>query len=407
MKLKSLRPALLLLPLAAACGDAGRTPARESRPALPRRDGAVVEGPADDSALTPETLERGRLDASWKRVVQLDSLPPGDTLRSPERWEEISAPSVDRGPMFLPLSGDVAGPSVLRVQILLERALFSPGVMDGRWGKNTESAVYWLQKREGLRATGRVDSATFSRLARLARAPKQLVEARTLTGEDVQGPFVKMPASIYNASRLDCTCYESLSEKLGERFHVTPALLRRLNPGVDLDGLTAGDRLQVPANRDPDLRADGEIAKVVVSVAGHYLHANDAAGRLLYHFPTTLGSAYDPSEGTTYRITSINPDPVWNLQPALLHVGDPTRPPVQVPPGPNNAVGNMWMALSKPHYGIHGTSAPETIGYATSSGCVRLTNWDANFLAARVKPGVPVEFHDIPPGRRQHPERES
>jgi lipoprotein-anchoring transpeptidase ErfK/SrfK len=53
------------------------------------------------------------------------------------------------------------------------------------------------------------------------------------------------------------------------------------------------------------------------------------------------------------------------------------------------------MQLSKPHYGIHGTSAPETIGYATSNGCIRLTNWDADFLSRRVAPGIPVEFRDV------------
>jgi lipoprotein-anchoring transpeptidase ErfK/SrfK len=53
------------------------------------------------------------------------------------------------------------------------------------------------------------------------------------------------------------------------------------------------------------------------------------------------------------------------------------------------------MQLSMPHYGIHGTSAPETIGYATSNGCIRLTNWDAELLGGRVQPGTPVAFRDV------------
>jgi lipoprotein-anchoring transpeptidase ErfK/SrfK len=99
----------------------------------------------------------------------------------------------------------------------------------------------------------------------------------------------------------------------------------------------------------------------------------------------------------------VTPDPWWHLQPRLLHVGDPTRPDVKIPPGPNNAVGDMWIDLSKEHYGIHGTAEPQTIGYAVSSGCVRLTNWDANFLGGKIGPGVPVRFKDIPPGRQEHP----
>jgi lipoprotein-anchoring transpeptidase ErfK/SrfK len=102
-------------------------------------------------------------------------------------------------------------------------------------------------------------------------------------------------------------------------------------------------------------------------------------------------------------VNSVTPDPWWNLQPELLHVGDPTRPAVQIPPGPNNAVGDVWIDLSKEHYGIHGTARPETIGYATSSGCVRLTNWDANFLGDKVEAGIPVRFIDIPPSRQDHP----
>lgn len=353
--------------------------------------------------LSPEGIARCRLDPSWRRVVELDSTTAADTVRSPESWEEISAATVNQRATFLPLSGDVAGPSVLRVQVLLERALFSPGVIDGRWGKNTEKAVYWLQKREGLPATGRVDSATFTRLTELARPPGRLIGERALTADDVAGPFVRMPEDIYQAKDLECTCYESLPEKLAERFHATRELLQQLNPEGDLEGLEAGDRLQVPLGRVSAASAEGQVAEVVISVEGSYLHARNDRGRILYHFPATLGSGYSPEEGTTYQINSITPDPWWNLQPELLHVGDPTRPAVQIPPGPNNAVGNMWIDLSKEHYGIHGTARPETIGYATSSGCVRLTNWDANFLGDKVEPGIPVPFIDIPPSRRDHP----
>ena len=265
-----------------------------------------------------------------------------------------------------------------------------------------EKAVYWLQEREGLPATGQVDSTTFARLIQLAGNPSEIVRQHRLTAEDVSGPFVDIPEEIYEAHELDCTCYETLREKLGERFHSTPELLEKLNPGVDLNGLEVGDPLFVPAVRSAESRANAPVAEIVVSVAGNYLHAKDASGRILYHFPTTLGSGYSPEEGDRITVTGVSPDPWWNLQPRLLHVGDPTRPEVMIPPGPNNAVGNMWIDLSKEHYGIHGTARPETIGYATSSGCVRLTNWDANFLGARIEAGIPVRFEDIPPGRTEH-----
>jgi lipoprotein-anchoring transpeptidase ErfK/SrfK len=394
---------LALLPVAGGCGNEDGNRPRTS--ANTNGDsGVVVEGPWNDPALAPDALERGRLDPSWREVVQIDSATLSDSVRSPETWEDLSAAAVNRSPTFLPLYGDVSGPSVLRVQVLLDRALFSPGIMDGRWGKNTEKAVYWLQRREGLPATGQVDSVTFQRLAQLAGRPGELIRVHRLTAEDVKGPFVEIPEDIYEAAELDCTCYGSLAEKLGEQFHVIPELLAKLNPGVDLNALAAGDRLFVPAVLESDARAAGEVAEIVVSVRGHYLHANDVQGRLLYHFPTTLGSGYDPKEGRAYRITSITEDPWWLMQPRLLHTGDPNRPNAKIPPGPNNAVGVMWMALSKPHYGIHGTAEPQTIGYASSSGCVRLTHWDALFLGDRVEPGIPVRFRDIPPGRRGHPD---
>jgi hypothetical protein len=173
-----------------------------------------------------------------------------------------------------------------------------------------------------------VDSATFARLVQLAGTPTEIVREHRLTAEEVEGPFVEVPDEIYEAHKLECTCYESLSEKLGERFHSTPELLAKLNPDVELDALRAGDRLFVPAVRGGDERANGEVAEIVVSVAGNYLHARDTQGRILYHFPTTLGSGYSPEEGAAIKVNSVTPDPCWHLQPRLLHVGDPNRRPL-------------------------------------------------------------------------------
>ena len=174
-------------------------------------------------------------------------------------------------------------------------------------------------------------------------------------------------------------------------------LLRKLNPGVKLDSLRAGDSINVPAVRPMDAPAAGAVAELWVSGSGKYVHAMSAAGRILYHFPTTLGSTFDPSPLGDFAVASAHHDPWWHYQPRILaHVPD-DRPDARIPPGPNNAVGRVWMALSAPHYGIHGTKSPETIGYATSAGCVRLTNWDALFLSRRVTPGTPVRFRDTRP----------
>ena len=334
------------------------------------------------------------MDPGWRRFAQFDpASDPDSATADTVTWEDISPEAVNRAELHRTLYGDVAGPMVARVQVLLDRALFSPGVIDGRWGKNTEKAVYWVQRREGIPATGRVDRQTYERLTQLAGAPQEVVTTHSLTAEDVSGPFVEIPEDIYEKAELSCSCYESLAEKLAEMFHTTPEMLKQLNPGVELNTLGAGNTIQVLNVRESGAGQDTPVARLVVSDGGHYVHAVDEGGRLLFHFPSTLGSEYNPSPSGEYKVNSITMNPWWHYQPELIEGAEP-GPDAKIPPGPNNAVGVVWMDLSKPHYGIHGTSAPETIGYVTSSGCVRLTNWDARFLGRRIEPGVPVEFRD-------------
>ena len=377
--------------------------------------------PADiywfEESLTAAQIEAGRRDSTWRQVVRLGRrttvVTALDTVPIPEGWQDLAAAgeeALDSGlpdeTVHLPVFGDAEGPSVLYVQILLDRARFSPGVLDGKWGKNTEKAVAWFQDREGLPPTGIVDSATLARLRAQAGSPATLLGTRVLTPDDLAGPFVVIPADVYRWRDLDCMCYESAAEKLGERYHATPTLLSELNGGRALDSLAPGDTLVVPNLREEpavvavDSAGPAErprVARVVVSGRGFFVHALDEEGRLLFHFPTTIGSSYDPSPAGELEIVSITPDPWFHYQPRILSGVDRSKPSTLVPPGPNNPVGGIWIKLSQRHYGIHGTREPATIGYETSSGCVRLTNWDAAFLGARLAPGVRVEFRDTRP----------
>lgn len=368
-------------------------------------DRSPDRGPGDGSPstlgsaehhLAREEIEAGRRDPSWRRVVGLDDpAVAGDSSASPESLDDIDPGTLHESPTHLPVGENMEGPSVLRVQVLLDRALFSPGIIDGSWGKNTEKAVYWLQRREGLEPTGTVDQPTFERLQVLAGRPDSVARHRALTAEDVEGPFIDLPSDVYERAEMECLCYESLSEKLAERFHTSPDLLQRLNPEVDLNTLQAGDRIMAPDVRAESAAAEARVARLRISDAGHFVHALDSAGVVLFHFPSTLGSAYDPSPSGDFAVTSVTEDPWWHYQPSILEDVPDDEPEAKLPPGPNNAVGLVWMALSEPHYGIHGTKAPETIGYSTSAGCVRLTNWDALFLARRMDPPVPVSFTDV------------
>ncbi len=386
-------------------GDRDAPPDATAEPALTAQERedlatAIASGRAE---LSPEELEAGRLDDSWRRWVDRDGEgSPADRRRpanaaDDESWDEISGERINAEPA-LPLSGDVQGPSVAKIQILLNQARFSPGIIDGFWGKNTEKAVYWFQQTNDLPATGEVDRATLDTLMR--RGGAEQVRHHRLTDRDVAGPFVSVPDDIYERAELDCLCYESLREKLGEVFHSSPELLEQLNPGVDLNVVAAGEMLYVPAVQRFHLddlpegahSADNDVRRIRISVGGHYLHALDGAGNILYHFPSTLGTDYSPSPEGEHVVESVTFHPEWHYQPDLLPDVDPDDEDAIIPAGPNNDVGVVWMALSKPHYGIHGTRAPETIGYATSAGCVRLTNWDAAFLGRRVPEGTVVEF---------------
>lgn len=397
-------PSIVLLGLALWSCSPDDTP-----PADPASDTTAVVAEWTEARLSSTEIDSARYDASWRIAPSVDSLIARDSLARPldsivpaEKWEDIGTRPSEPTPLpaiHLPLGGQVSGPSVLYAQILLDRSPFGPGVIDGKWGKNTEQAVFWLQQQAGLPATGQIDSATYGKLVELAGMPDRYVRSVALTAEDVAGPFQPLPEDVYEKAKLDCLCYESLAEKLSERFHVTPEVLTQLNQGVSLDGLAAGDSLSVP-NLDAegtDSTAARGIARLVISDQGRYLHALDSAGTILYHFPTTLGSSFYPSPEGRLDVTRITRNPWFHWQPKLLEGVPDTKKPARLPPGPNSPVGVVWIALSKEHFGIHGTNEPASIGYATSSGCVRLTNWDARFLAGMVKAGMAVEFRDLAP----------
>jgi lipoprotein-anchoring transpeptidase ErfK/SrfK len=199
---------------------------------------------------------------------------------------------------------------------------------------------------------------------------------------------------MYEKAKLDCLCYESKAEKLAELYHTTAEFLDQLNPDVDFSALKAGDRIWVPNVREPFRQTQPDIARVVVSIRGNTFNAFDAQGNLIFHAPTTLGNKYDPSPRETVQVKKIVHDPHFHYQPTLFAEVPDDEPEANLNPGPNSPVGVVWIALTKPHFGIHGTSDPDSIGYASSHGCVRLTNWDAQEVANRITEGVQIEFLD-------------
>ena len=281
-----------------------------------------------------------------------------------------------------PVEPKSTGPAVIRVQVLLHRAHFSTGEIDGYYGLNTQNAVLAFQSSRGIGATGVVDSSTWEQLN--ADASPALV-AYTITEQDTAGPFAKIPEDMMEKAELPALGYTSLLEALGERFHIKPQLLVRLNREKKLNA--PGEEILVPnVQASPLPRA----ASVVIRAADQSVSALDKEGKILARYPASIGSSRDPLPVGSWKILGIRKDPEFNYNPALFWDAKPEHAKAKIAPGPNNPAGVVWIDLSKPHYGIHGTPEPATIGRTQSHGCIRLTNWDAAELAMIVGPGTPV-----------------
>ena len=289
-----------------------------------------------------------------------------------------------------------AGPApvvneVLAAQVALDRAGFSPGEIDGRPGQNLQRALTAFQKEHQLPTTGQLDDATWKQLTEAAGAAQPLVEY-SITDADVAGPFTtNIPPTLAEQASLDALNYRSPLEAIAERVHSSPALLQRLNPKATFQ--RTGERIMVP-NVDGDAPAAAPSGAITVFVTkdSSALTIEDAGGHVLFHAPVTSGSEHDPLPVGTWKVNGVQRNPKFHYNPDLFWDATPGDSKAMIPPGPNNPVGVLWIDISKPHYGIHGTPEPSKIGHVESHGCVRLTNWDAERVAQWVKPGTRVVF---------------
>ncbi|RUW49582.1 hypothetical protein EOA32_22085 [Mesorhizobium sp. M1A.F.Ca.ET.072.01.1.1] len=274
---------------------------------------------------------------------------------------------------------------VAELQVLLDRAGASPGVIDGRFGSNVDKALAAYNQITGsnLKST---DSAAIK--AALAQSGGDAFASYTITPEDVAGPYVaSIPEDYSQKAKLDRMGYTSVTEALAERFHMDEGYLKSINKGLDFN--RPGTIVKV-ANFGQLVSTP--VARIVADKDKKEVFAYDAGGKLVAAYPATIGSADTPSPTGIHTVSRIALDPNYTYNPSINFKQGQNDKILTIPPGPNGPVGSVWIALDKPTYGIHGTPDPSKIGKTESHGCVRLTNWDARELAKLVSPGVTVEF---------------
>ncbi|TPK83080.1 L,D-transpeptidase [Mesorhizobium sp. B2-4-17] len=278
-------------------------------------------------------------------------------------------------------------PAVLKAQILLDRARFSPGLIDGRISENFVKAVGAFQTASGLPSDGKLTQETWDKL--MATSTNPVLVTYEVTRKDVRGPFTKrIPSRMEKMARLPRLGYRNAVEKLAERFHISEQLLRRLNPGIGFR--KAGTMLVVP-----DVGRDGPpaaVANVEVDKGARLVRVLDPSGKWLAVYPASIGSEEKPAPSGMAEVKRVVHNPTYHYDPHFAFKGVKTRRPFTIAAGPNNPVGSIWIDLSIESYGIHGTPEPGKIGTTFSHGCIRLTNWDAEDLGSMVQQGTKVSF---------------
>src|SRR5215467_175493 len=278
-------------------------------------------------------------------------------------------------------------PIMIKAQVLLDRARFSPGEIDGKSGENFSKALMAFTSYSGSNSSGQLTEKAWRELTSATSEPV-LIEY-TIADEDVRGPFVRsIPKKLEAMKDLPVLGYTSAREKIAEKFHMSEDLLQTLNPAEKFD--TAGHKIVVANVATADLPA--RVTRIEVDKSAKVVKAFGRDQRLLAVYPATIGSAEKPAPSGQLTVTGVSKNPTYRYNPKYEFKGVRATKPFTIKPGPNNPVGVVWIGLSREGYGIHGTPDPSKVSKTASHGCIRLTNWDALSLASATAKGVLVDF---------------
>ncbi|NML45389.1 murein L,D-transpeptidase [Ramlibacter sp. G-1-2-2] len=321
-----------------------------------------------------KTQHHGHASAQRPASAVVTPYPADPTQHMNQLNGDTSAPVLAEG---------AKGPAVVRAQVMLDRAWFSPGEIDGVFSTNMKHAVAAFQLARGLPTSGRIDAATWGALGQ-QQAP--VFGTYVVTPQDMAGPYVKIPDDPVEESRLPTLGYQNPEEALGERFHVSPRLLAALNKDRPL---REGQMIVVPDVLKAQALA-GKATGIRIAKSERMLYLLGEGDKVIGAFPVSFGGAENPLQPGQMSIVTKVMNPNYSYDPSLLK-NPKADEKLRLPPGPNNPVGVVWLGLSKEHWGIHGTAEPSQMARVQTNGCVRLTNWDVSRLATVADKGMAVD----------------